>query len=629
MKSRLFFLFTLTIFLLCVGVVGAVDFNSTDDVCELSDACLNETVIDEDGYCQLDDSPDDIISDDNLTASQNLSETHISVESNRVKSRDVLQVSLNDENGNGLQNKRIAAQINSKTQYFTTDSEGVGKFSVNLPAVSYEVTFYFSGDEKYNSTSKTINLKVSKLKTQINCYSNFVHHGNMLYVFLVDEFGRGVSGKVSISICGKTYVRKTDANGKASIQIKLDPLKKYAITVKFNENSYYKACYKNLRILVTKYTFIRIENTKLLTNGYLRIYLKDASKADIWKKTMTIKVGSKIFTKTTNSEGMIVFKPHAGEKTYKITVKYGAYSISKIVKGIKGNVKDPLSVEIPLKNGVPDIDLMPGNYVTGDNDARYTIKKSQYLEVLKRDSYCLFLNNKLTKYVFFKTTSHPNTNHIIQREKWNVIEKEINRRLVNANRYGYWPASVTVSLKGKAYTYPEVRDIQDTGYTCGPTSCSMCSQVLKNYLCEKYIAKKSGTTREDGTACSGMVNALQAKCFNCTYFYRDSCDYAMNELKKGGCALVFHTKNHYVAILDISDDGRKVLVSNSYGTYNNIPSGWVTVKYMKTKYYKDYDDGLIVRLNYKLSKSVKNSINCYYTSMGKNWAKHNVREVVS
>lgn len=627
MKCKL--VFFVIIFFMAMGVACAGDFNSTDGVYELPDSGLNETVIDENVYYQVEDDSGDIISDDNQTDSNNLNNTYISIESNSVKSVDVLKVSLKDENGTGLKNKWIIAQINNKNRYFTTDSEGVGNFNVNLQAGKYNVTFSFRGDEKYNSTSKTITLKVSVLKTQVNCYSNFVLNGNMLYVFLVDEFARGVSGKVSITICGKTYVRKTDANGKASIQILLDPLKKYAVNVKFDGNDRYKSCFKKLNIMVTKYTFIRIENTKLLTNGYLRVYLKDASKADIWKKTMTIKVGSKIFTKTTNSEGMIVFKPKAGEKTYKVMVKYGKYVISKIVKGIKGNVKDPLSVKIPLKNGVPDIDLMPGNYVTADGNAKYTLKKSQYLEVLKRDSYCLFLNNKLTKYVFFKTTSHPNTNHIIQREKWNVIEKEINRRLVDANRYGYWPASVTVSLKGKAYTYHEVRDIQDTGYTCGPTSCSMCSQVLKNYLCEKYIAKKSGTTPWDGTACSGMVMALDAKCFNCTYFYRDSCDYAMNELKKGGCALVFHTKNHYVAVLDISNDGKRVLVSNSYGTYNNIPSGWLTVKYMKTKYYKDYDDGLIVRLNYKLSNSVKNSINCYYTSMGKNWAKHNIHEVVN
>ena len=132
---------------------------------------------------------------------------------------------------------------------------------------------------------------------------------------------------------------------------------------------------------------------------------------------------------------------------------------------------------------------MPGSYVWGDDNAKYTLKKSQYKDVLKRDSRCLFLNGKLTKYTFFKTKSHPKLNHIIKREKWNVIERAINTKLVKKNKYGYWPGSITVSLKGKSYTYPYVRDSQNSGYTCGPTSCSMCSQVLKNYVCEKYLCK--------------------------------------------------------------------------------------------------------------------------------------------
>lgn len=72
------------------------------------------------------------------------------------------------------------------------------------------------------------------------------------------------------------------------------------------------------------------------------------------------------------------------------------------MKCIEGNVKDPLKYNIPTKSGVPDIDVMPGNYVMGDNNARYTLTKIQYNEVIKRDSYCLFLNNKLSKYTFLK-----------------------------------------------------------------------------------------------------------------------------------------------------------------------------------------------------------------------------------
>ena len=124
----------------------------------------------------------------------------------------------------------------------------------------------------------------------------------------------------------------------------------------------------------------------------------------------------------------------------------------------------------------------------GDNDAKYTLKKSQYMKVIKRDSYCLFLYGKLSKYTFFKTKESPKVYHILKHEKWNVIERAINTKLVKMNKYkNNWPKSITVKLKGKSYTYSEVRDIQNTEYTCGPTSASVCSQVLKKFNSDKYF----------------------------------------------------------------------------------------------------------------------------------------------
>lgn len=228
---------------------------------------------------------------------------------------------------------------------------------------------------------------------------------------------------------------------------------------------------------------------------------------------------------------------------------------------------------------------MPGNYVLANDDGAYTVTKAQYREVLKRDRYCLFLNNKLTKFTFFKSKAEPNTYHVIKREKWNVIERAINVKIVKKNKYNYWPGQITVSLVGKSYTYAEVRDIQNTGYTCGPTSASMCSQVLKNYFCEKYLAKKAGTSFLYGSSTAGLKKALEKNHFKCSLYYKSSFDKALKQLKKGGCALIFHTWDHYISIVDISKDGKKVLIGNPSGDYDHgsykIPTKWLTVKYMK------------------------------------------------
>lgn len=604
-----------------IAVVSAEDVN-------LTDICVVNDTSDE---ISSDLNQNDISEDDNQI-NQTANETEIvkstpkiTVKSTNVKSRDTLVVYLKNSSGSPLESKKLVASIGAKKYSAFTNSQGAANFNIDLSAKTHKITISFDGDDDYEPVIKNVNLKVSKSSTKITCYTNFVVRGGYLYFYLTDQNFNPVSAKkIIVKYKGKTITRKTNKNGRIALKIKTNP-GTYLIKTKFKANNQFKASSKNLKFHVTQARSLKIGNSKLLTNGYLRIYLKGPTKSSISKKTITITVGSTKFTKKTSSEGIIVFKPKMASKTYTVKVKFGKFKAFKKIKCVEGNVKNPLKENISMKNGVPDIDLMPGNYVMGDDSATYTLTRAQYKEVIQRDSYCLFLNGKLSKYTFFKTKNHPNTNHIIKRVKWNVIERAINSKLVHKNKHNYWPGVIKVSLKGKSYTYPEVRDVQSTSYTCGPTSASVCTQVLRNYYCEKYLAKKMGTNSKDGTKCHWIISGLEKTGFNCSYFYKDSFDDALNQLKNGGCALIFHAPRHYVAILDISKDGKKVLVSNSYGSYDNIPSKWIKVSYMKNKFSK-WEESVIVRLNYNLDNSTKDSVNCFYNSMGTNWAGHNTNQ---
>ncbi|MDO5815357.1 MAG: cysteine peptidase family C39 domain-containing protein [Methanobrevibacter sp.] len=604
-----FIIVLLVLLFLNIAVVSANDANTTE-VCQ----------IDEEVTLEIEDSVEEPLSTDNET---NVTKTtpDITVSSTSVKSKDTLEIYLKNSTDNPIQSKTLNVTLNNKLYSLKTDSKGTAKLGINLAAGNYKLTITFGGDDNYTSVSKTFDIQVSKLKTKITESANFVVKGNRLYFYLVDSNGNPVSGKkVTIKYNGKTYTKKTNSKGRISIKLK----SKATIKVKYKGDSQYGASSKKIKIHVTKSRSIKIGNSKLLTKGYLRVYIKINGKAV--SKKVTLIIGGKKITKKANSEGIVVFKPEVKANHYTVKAKVGKYYSAKNIKCYEGNVKDPLNESIPYKNGAPDIDVMPANYVMGDDNAKYTLKKSQYREVLKRDSYCLFLNSKLTKYTFFKTKSHPNLNHIIKREKWNVIERAINTKLVKKNKHGYWPGKITVSLKGKSYKYPYVRDVQGSGYTCGPTSCSMCSQVLKNYVCEKYIAKLAKTNRQ-GTKCSNMIKAMKKNNMVATYFYKASFNKALNELKNGGAALVFHAKNHYVSILDISSNGKKVLVSNSYGSYDNIPTKWVKVSYLKKK-FSHWEESLIIKLNYKLSDPTITSINNYFNSMGKNWVAQNTHHSI-
>lgn len=617
--KRLFIILIALLFI-NIAVVSAEDVNSTqsielaeNDTFEVSEV---ENTADNDG--EINSTGND--------SSIEKTTPKIALESKTVNSKDTLEIYLTNSSGNPLKSKKIVAEINNKKYSLTTNSKGIAKLNINLAAKTYKLTISFDGDDNYTSLSKSFSIKVIKLKTKITESANFVVRGKYLYFYLIDSNGNGVSGKkMTIKYNGKTYTKKTNRYGTAKIKIK-GSKSKYSIKTKFKSDKQYTGSYRNLKFYVTSSRSIKIANSKLLTNGYMRIYLKVSGKAV--KKKVTLTIGGKKIVKKANSEGIAIIKPQVKANHYTVKAKVGKYYSKKNIKCYEGNVKDPLKESIPLKNGLPDVDWMPGSYVMGDDNGKYTLKKSQYREVLKRDSYCLFLNGKLTKYTFFKTKSHPKLNHIIKREKWNVIERAVNEKIVKKNKKDYWPGKVTVSLKGKSYTYPYVRDVQGTSYTCGPTSASMCSQVLKNYVCEKYLAKLAGSKRGDGTSCSDMIRAMEKNNFACEYFYKSTFYYALKELKAGGCALIFHANNHYVSILDISSNGKKVLVSNSYGTFDNIPTKWVKVSFMKKKFSPKWDESLIVRLNYKLSDSAKDSINSYYQSFGTGWHKHSTSQSI-
>lgn len=602
-----------------ISFVSADELDSADDISnDTTDFEVNPD------YPKSNDTMDNVFRQDNLSIEKSAPE--ITFESTKLKSRDTVSIHLKNSTGEPLKSRNLTALLDNEKYSLSTNSKGIASFEINLDAGTYLLNVSFDGDENYGPVSKAARVKVSKLSTKISPASNFVIRGHYLSFYLYDQRNDEVSSKkVTFTLNGRSYARTTDSKGRVKLKIDLYG-SKYPMKFKFRGDRQYKSSSKKINLLMVTSKSLTIGNSKLLSKGYLRIYLKDSTKSAVSKKNIKIKIGKKAFNKKTTSEGIAVIKPKAGTGTYIIKASCGKYWVSKKVRCVDQSVRDPLEENISLKNGIPDIDVMPGNYVWGDESATYTLTKAQYREVIQRDSHCLFLNKKLSRYTFFKTKSHPNTNHIVKREKWNVIERAVNVKIVQANRHNYWPGEITVSLKGKSYTYPEVRDVQSNALNCGPTSASVCTQVLRNYYCESYLAKQMGTNAE-GTPCPKIIKGLEKNGFSCTYFYKATFGDALKELGKGGCALIFHAPYHYVAVLDISRDGKMVLVSNSYGTYDNIPSKWVKVNTLKNKFSK-WEESLIVKLNYKLSNSTINSVNAFYNSMGTSWNRQNTNQIM-
>ena len=523
-----------------------------------------------------------------------------------------------------------------------------------------------SEGSRYNKiqTSNIISLK--PLNTKLNIKNLTVNSDNycVINATITDEHDRMLVGKTFVDVYvngnklfvdGKTKVY-TIYNGSLNIRLPMYkyPFGNYSIKLVTRDSN----CYNSVSSKVYSISIIQKYPTKVIIDTPAMV--KDASVLSVrvyvtYKDNNILKtvndgnVSVEINNQTldayvVNGKAIMSYNVPSQNKVYTIKATYtgeGEHkdssatknitvthnSISASQSSILGN-KDPQTTSITLTNDIPNLVYMT-NYVWADENATYTLTRSQIQEVLKQDSYSLYLNKHMSKYVAFKTIDEPYIYHVLKREKWNVIEKTLNKYFVEKNTMTI-PETLTVSLKGKSYTYSEARDIQDTSYTCGPTATSVCTQTLKNYVNEETLAVAFKTHKNRGTYASYIPPAMKKYNISAEYFYKNSFDAKLSKLAQGGCTLVFYGVNHYVSILDISPDKTKVLVSNSYGDYSmgggKIPNGWVSVSYMKSRFSSDSFGGLVVTLDYSLSSSTKTKVNYLYNNFGSNWTRQNINE---
>ena len=537
MQKKINFLLLLSLIILInVCVVSASDVNADESpVLSLDEdaSSVSQDISDENSALSLDEDTSSVpqgISDDEPDAlmKNNKNNSVISINNNVHTKQDSLEVTLKDESGKAIAGQNVIVNIAGKNYTIKTASNGVAKLKIGLAAKDYPVEVFYMGNDDYNGLTKSFTFTVLKTNVKLSYVSDTVIKSNYFYAYLKDSKNNPLSGEtVGLTVCGKTYNVKSDSNGRVKLKIGL-PINTYPFKITYKGSKFYNSAAMDFRLIVPYTTSISVGNNKVLTNGYLRIYLKSDYKTAINNKDVVIQIGNKIFNQKTTSEGIISFKPSLSVGKHTITAKFAGTryivgsSSSKSVECVKGDALNPFTAKVPMVNGVPNIDYMIRGYVWADENGQYTLKKDQYKAVLERDSYCLYLNSGLSKYTFFKTKDEPNYQHIVKREKWNVIERAINTKIVKANKYNYWPDTITVSLKGKQYNYPEVRDEQNTGYTCGPTSCSICSQALRNYVNEQYLGWQAGSTYADGSSTSGLKKALEKNNMQCSYFYKSS-----------------------------------------------------------------------------------------------------------
>ena len=244
------------------------------------------------------------------------------------------KVTLKDGGGKGIAKQKITVKINGKTYTKTTNSKGQVAIKVKFSKLkTYKTSATYNGSKIYKKASASGKIKVAKTVTKITApkVSVLPKQSKTYTIVLKTSAGKALSKqKVTIKLNGKTYTKKTNSKGKATISFKSAKEKSYSVSVSYKGTGIYKAAKATGKItvsrIVTKIGAVDKTYAKDATKEF-QITLKDNSGKVISSQNVKMTVNGKTYTKKTTSAGKAtVDLSSLKEGSYTIVTKYAGNS---------------------------------------------------------------------------------------------------------------------------------------------------------------------------------------------------------------------------------------------------------------------------------------------------------------
>lgn len=247
--------------------------------------------------------------------------------------------------GNSLNITADTTGVKGITAKIDGQDTKVDGFTIEIPVLNagkYTLQVTTIADDDHNPVTKTANITVNKLKTQITAKSiATVYNVNKnLVITLKDSKGNAINGVNIIVQLKNTKTYKTNKNGQIKLSTKGLAPKAYTAKITFKGNTNYKNSIKNVKVTVKKATpkltakyktFKRAVKTKKYS-----ITLKTNQNKVMNRVTVTLKVNKNTYFAQTNKKGVATFKITKLAKTGKYTalVKFAGnkYYNAKSVK---------------------------------------------------------------------------------------------------------------------------------------------------------------------------------------------------------------------------------------------------------------------------------------------------------
>ena len=233
------------------------------------------------------------------------------------------KVKLTDYQGKPLIYKNLQITIKNKKYNLKTDKYGYATILLKQKPGQYSIIAKFNGDKDYGPSTFKSMVKILKSPITKNKNLNIYFMGGTFKVQIINANGKNVgAGKtVKFTIAGKTYSKKTDKNGYASLKITQKP-KTHTITTKYG-----KFITKNKITIQPVLTAKNIIKKKTKTTKFQAKLVNTKGKPQA-KKKITFKFKGKTYKKLTNKKGIATLKIKNLKKgKYNI---YTQYTKSKI-----------------------------------------------------------------------------------------------------------------------------------------------------------------------------------------------------------------------------------------------------------------------------------------------------------
>ncbi len=353
-------------------------------------------------------------------------------------------------NGKALAKKSIKFKINGKTYKVKTNSKGVASLSLkNLKKGTYTITSYNADGLTKTNKVKVVKSTTTSLTTKT--YTFLKSDTKKIDVTLLNKFGYapGKGKIINFNVNGKKYSAKTNVNGVATL--KLPSLKAGVYTVKYSfaGSGYYKksSASNKVYIITTKNPTFTVKSTTTFGHGantQFKVALT-AGKVALAKRTVTLTLNGKNYTKTTDSSGVVSLPINLDIGKYTITYKNNAESKINSKTGsttITVRERTPNTLtwksDTSFTQGSQSYKLLlkdSNNNALASKTIKLTVNSKTYTATTSKSGYATFTvsvgaGNLTVSYKFGGDNTYAPTS--------GSTKIEVAKKVTASNGYGYW-----------------------------------------------------------------------------------------------------------------------------------------------------------------------------------------------